>query len=418
MNRSKKIIRSVLIILLALLLGALVSLLLQMYVPVLKASKDIPEVKEYAQSLDDKLVDSSVEVIGLGEATHGNKEFQELKLDVLKNLVSNNDVRTLCFEMDYAEGVLINDYICGRSSMDSKELFSHISFDLYHTEEIRELIEWMKTYNAGHKDRQLKFYGCDMQNPDVDIYVIRQFIRDNKIALHSAAMDDYIDGKFDFKDDRADEMFRDLTAFKTRLSSAEYRNYSNIDSILACIDSVFLAKELAALSSSDLVAYGTRRDEAMADRILEICNADSKPVMLAGHNGHIGYAGSYVKTMGSYLKEKLGDKYFVIGTDYFKTKDSIKSSSGRKNHLFFSADPLAYQAKELGTYYLRFDALKSSEKLNEMVSGKMSTGSIGESFSPLNLIMPGSIRVYTAPRDMYDAMIFVYKASPFTALDE
>ena len=142
--KMRKILKIVLIIAVLLVVGMIAVVMFQMYKPVLDASKEIDEVDDYALSVTDKLVDRDVKVIGFGEATHGNKEFQELKLDVLKTLVRDNGVSAICFEMDYAEGLLVNEYISGKSDMTIEDVFSHISFDIYRTEEIKELLEWMK----------------------------------------------------------------------------------------------------------------------------------------------------------------------------------------------------------------------------------------------------------------------------------
>ena len=129
----KKILKIILIIAILFVAGIFAVLMFQMYKPVLDASKKMDEVDAYALSVTDKLVDRDVKVIGLGEATHGNKEFQELKLDVLKTLVRDNGVSAICFEMDYAEGLLVNEYISGKSDMTIEDVFSHISFDIYRT---------------------------------------------------------------------------------------------------------------------------------------------------------------------------------------------------------------------------------------------------------------------------------------------
>lgn len=418
MKMMKKAIKVIVSLALGLCLGAFAFLMFQMYKPVLDASKPIDEVGSYAMTVTDELVDRDAKIIGLGEATHGNKEFQELKLDVLKTLVRDNGISAVCFEMDYAEGVLVNDYIMGNSDMTSEELFSHISFELYHTEEIKELIEWMKAYNADSRDGYLEFYGFDMQNPEVDVYVVNEYLKNNQIPLHSDAVDAFLAKEFNFKDEKMGEVFDFLTSCKTELEGEKYKKYPNIDRILSCIDTVFMTKELAAIPSGDSIGYGTYRDQAMADIAQKISDSVGYPIMLAGHNGHVGYAGSYVKTMGAYLKENFGEKYFVIGTDYFKTTASIKSAKGRKNHTSYSVDVLAYQAKTLETYYLRFEDVKENETLNTIVTGKMSTGSLGESFVLLNNLMPASVRVYAPVTDLYDAMFFVYEATPFTMLDE
>ena len=78
-----------------LVLGVRVYLGVTMYKPVLDASKDIPEVDSYAQKVTDEIINRDVKIIGLGEATHGNSEFQRLKLDVFKTLMRDNGVSTL-----------------------------------------------------------------------------------------------------------------------------------------------------------------------------------------------------------------------------------------------------------------------------------------------------------------------------------
>ena len=399
-------------------LGLLAFLMFQMYMPVLDASKTIEEISGYALTVTDELVNRDVKIIGLGEATHGNKEFQELKLDVLKTLVRDNGVSALCFEMDYGEGVLINEYVQGNSGMTSEELFSHISFGLYHTEEIKDLIEWMREYNADSRDGYLEFYGFDIQNPEVDIYVIHEFAKAQDMAIPSEAIDAFLGNEFSFRDDRMNEVFETLSSFREELMNAEDHDSPEVYRILKCIDNVFLAKELAAIPAEDSTGYGTYRDKVMADNCLEISDHMGYPIMLAGHNGHMGYAGSYVKTMGAYLKESIGDDYFVIGTDYFKTTASMKSEKGRKNHTFYSGDLLAYQAKNLGTYYVRFEDLQGDEKLNSIITNKMPTGSLGEGYSILNHLIAASVRVYSPPTDLFDAMIFVYDATPFTMLND
>ena len=413
----KKILKIILIIAILFVAGIFTVLMFQMYKPVLDASKKMDEVDAYALSVTDKLVERDVKIIGLGEATHGNKEFQELKLDVLKTLIRDNGVSAICFEMDYAEGVLVNEYISGKSDMTIKDVFSHISFDLYRTEEIKDLIEWMKAYNADSKNSHLEFYGFDIQNPEVDVYVIDEFAKRNHIPLESESVSAYLAGEFGFRNERMTGVFASLEIYRETLSSDKYKDLAGINKVLKCFDNILLSRELAAVPSGDAVAYGTYRDKAMTDNIIGIYDSVGYPIMITGHNGHVGYAGSYVKTMGAYLKEALGDDYFVIGTDYFKTRVSLSTARNRKNYTYYSADPLSYQAKRLGTYYLRFDDLKDNEKLNSVVTGKMSTGSVGEGFNPMNKLLAGTIRLYAPPANLYDGMIFVYKANPFTILN-
>ena len=57
------------------------------FLPRLLSARKIAEVDSVAKKVEDLTVPESAKVIALGEATHGNKEFQELRLEVLKHLV-------------------------------------------------------------------------------------------------------------------------------------------------------------------------------------------------------------------------------------------------------------------------------------------------------------------------------------------
>ena len=53
------------------------------------------EFLAYAEPVENITVPESAKIIALGEATHGNAEFQQLKLEVFKQMVKNNGVTTV-----------------------------------------------------------------------------------------------------------------------------------------------------------------------------------------------------------------------------------------------------------------------------------------------------------------------------------
>lgn len=61
-------------------------------------------------------------------------------------------------------------------------------------------------------------------------------------------------------------------------------------------------------------------------------------------------------------------------------------------------------------------ALQENERLQEIVTGRLSTGSVGEGFNFLNKLLPGTVRLNVPPAELYDGMLFVYETSPFTPL--
>lgn len=62
---------------------------------------NVEEFAEYAQSVENLSIPEDKKIIALGEATHGNVEFQQLKLEVFKQMVEHYDVRAFALEGDY-----------------------------------------------------------------------------------------------------------------------------------------------------------------------------------------------------------------------------------------------------------------------------------------------------------------------------
>ena len=422
MRVLKKIIKVLLLLFLVLVLGLTALDIYMIKKPEQDAKKKIDGMEESACPVEDLTIDEKVKVIGLGEATHGNAEFQELKLDVLKVLVEKYDVISFAMEMDYGEGVIINDYISGHSGMTIDEVMDRISFRIYRTEEIRSLIEWMREYNDLH-DGKLSFYGFDLQNPEVDLALIRDFVNKNSIGGNpEGAFEAFLNGEASLRDESLNPAFEELDRLRSDLESNKeiYRELYNYDRILDCIENVFRARELSVKHAGDngMVEGNGFRDQMMAKKVIEISETlENSRMMITGHNGHIGYAGNFVRTMGSFIRDELGDAYFAIGTDYFITSCNMPDSSGkRSDHRFVSADILAYQAKDLGTYYLDFSGVSKDSDVYKYINEPIYTGSLGESYSILNTILQDTVRIYCEPDYLYDSMIFVYECTPLNLL--
>lgn len=424
MRVIKKIIKATAVLFLVLLIGLAALDIYLIKKPEVQAKRKIDGIDEISSGINELSLREDVKVIGLGEATHGNAEFQELKLEVLKVLVDRSGVDCFAMEMDYGEGVIINDYINGYSEMSIDEVMDHISFVIYKTEEIRNLIEWMKEYNRTH-DKRLSFYGFDLQNPDVDLKLILDFLEENSIegGAGLASFDPYLNGDVGFKDAGLSDGFEALNTLKKQLETGReaYQDLYNYDRILNCIENVIRAREVAARYDGDngMVEGGQYRDQMMALKVIEIFETlDGSRMMITGHNGHIGYAGNYTKTMGSFIRDEMGDSYYVIGTDYFITDCNMPSKNGKRaDHRFVSGDILAYQAKEQGTYYLDFSKVSEDSELYRYIYEPIYTGSLGEGYSILNTILQDTVRIYCEPAYLYDAMILIYQCTPLNLLN-
>ena len=108
-------------------------------------------------------IPANAQIIALGEATHGNAEFQQLKTDIFKILVENYGVRAFAIEGDFGGCEQVNRYIHGGEGT-AKEAAAAIGFKIYQTEQMAELISCMREYNENAPaGEDLRFYGFDMQ---------------------------------------------------------------------------------------------------------------------------------------------------------------------------------------------------------------------------------------------------------------
>lgn len=88
--------------------------------------------------------------------------------------------------------------------------------------------------------------------------------------------------------------------------------------------------------------------------------------------------------MGNILSDELGEGYFAIGTDFYKTNCNLPKSDGKRiTHTFYSYDLLAKAAKKAGydMCWLDFSKVSENSKLKEQITDHVSMGSLGEGYS-------------------------------------
>lgn len=164
---------------------------------------------------DEIVIPEGKRIIALGEATHGNKEFQELKLSIFKKLVEENGVRAFAIEGDFGGCLEVNDYIHGGSG-STLEAVKKIGFKIYQTKEMMNLIDYMRDYNLSHLDDDINFYGFDMQrteyldkeysDEDINLY-LKEIKRQNKEVDNSLLRDKYMAQNIEWILSREDKVF-------------------------------------------------------------------------------------------------------------------------------------------------------------------------------------------------------------------
>lgn len=114
----------------------------------------------------DKIVEAlgdSVKLLGLGEALHGGEELLLLRNRLFQRLAEAHGYSAIAIESSFPQGRLTNEYVLGRGPASYEAVrdsgFSH-NFGKF--EANRELVEWMRQYNADPAHPvKLHFYGFD-----------------------------------------------------------------------------------------------------------------------------------------------------------------------------------------------------------------------------------------------------------------
>ena len=365
-------------------------------------------------------VPEDVLVVGLGEASHGVKEYQEMKAKVFQALVENNGCRTFVIEGDFGSALKVDDYIHGGEGT-AKEAAAQIGFRIYRTEEMETLIEWMRAYNeTAGEGADLHFYGMDMQWADSSkeyVFRVLEQVSPNSSAKYREALA--------FLND--DEMYDiSAAAFEQGLSVAE-ELIQEVDSMEESIvemlgsETFAFTRECACsiynccdIRKSDR-DYNTVRDSHMAEKVQWfIEHGDGIVIFINGHNGHIGKVNSTsYDCLGKLLTQRLGNGYFAIGTDAEVTSFNSQTDNGFEELTVKNQNSLTALAAnmEQNFYYIDFGTAVTDNGWNRILSEKQRMTSLNVT---VVTTMKAFYTIQAIPGDLFDAMIVFGEVSPTT----
>jgi erythromycin esterase-like protein len=112
-------------------------------------------------------------IVSLGEATHGSREFFQMKHRMLEYLASELGFTIFSIEANMPEAYRLNDYVL-EGKGDPAQLLRGMYFWTWDTEEVLAMIRWMRAFNQSGKGR-VQFTGFDMQTPNVAATIVREF---------------------------------------------------------------------------------------------------------------------------------------------------------------------------------------------------------------------------------------------------
>src|SRR5262245_8057043 len=108
---------------------------------------------------------SKARIVSMGEATHGTREFFQLKHRLIEYCVSKLGFNIIALEANYGTTLLVNDYVM-HGNGNVADVLAGMGMWFYNTEVVLALVELVRTGNLTH-ERKVSFHGFDMQDAGV-----------------------------------------------------------------------------------------------------------------------------------------------------------------------------------------------------------------------------------------------------------
>lgn len=122
------------------------------------------------------LLPKSVEVVLIGEGTHGTQEFFDIRSDITRCLIEHHNFDAVVCEGDVFPFIELNRYVTydavRTKSRDEvrgllSELFSdHFPYWMWSNKPMAEFVIWLNEFNSNHNARTpVQLIGMDIQDP-------------------------------------------------------------------------------------------------------------------------------------------------------------------------------------------------------------------------------------------------------------
>ncbi len=134
----------------------------------------------------DKVV-GDARIVALGEATHGTHEFFQLKHRMIEYLATRKGFTIFSIEANMPEAYRLNKFVL-EGQGDPKQLLKGMYFWTWNTEEVLDMILWMREFNKSGNGR-IEFTGFDMQTPTVPIETVRNFLLARDAAYYHSTVE-------------------------------------------------------------------------------------------------------------------------------------------------------------------------------------------------------------------------------------
>jgi erythromycin esterase len=393
-----------------------------------------------------KQIVGNASIVGLGEATHGTHEFFEMKHRVLQFLVKQMGFTTFAIEGDWDAGTQINDYLMTGKGK-ARDLLQLFRIWPWNTQEVLDLIEWMRSYDANPSHLQkVQFAGFDCQSVELqgfDRVIAYVKTVDRPQVASVEALYSGIRPTADWQTYSADysnlpqqtKQLYALHAHKVydllKTHQTEYIRRSSQQDFALALQEARVIVQYAQLRSIDdttqsgSLKYANQRDAFMAENVswLYEHGGTNVKVVLWAHNGHIANDPSNPdgwKTMGTYLREQYKDHYLPVGFSFYQGTFNAFGSTNIQP--FTVAAPLKksynYTLGSVGLPRYILDLRRvPSGPVSQWVKGPSYFWEIGAVFDPQDKNYADDYYNFGSLQQWYDVVIHFQKVTASQLLD-
>ncbi|PSL43898.1 erythromycin esterase [Chitinophaga niastensis] len=304
----------------------------------LTAVNDTFPLKSRLQPFIDTIGGASI--IGLGEGTHGTKEFTRVRAILTEMLVEEKGYKLIFLENPYGDTYYLNKRI-NDPAEDISLIMKDNLLSIYQTTEFKDFLSWVRKHNLSAAVK-VNIVGIDFVFIQKTTQIFRKEINTLQIPRldqiadsieYEAAFQDsmwqHINDR-QFKYDAMATVINAIDIYKKIRQIKEYVVTNNIhlsetaeECILNCLHGI------DAFYKPSYKQQVLSRDQLMSEMVLHVANINKTKALVWAHNAHIAYAPGFGDDngggMGGYIKKDHAD-YYNIGTitamgTYSATKD-------------------------------------------------------------------------------------------------
>jgi erythromycin esterase len=274
---------------------------------------DDPALAAFGQAVGD------ARIVALGEATHGTAEFYRLNQRLIEYLVRHKGFTVLAIEANWPESLEVDRYI-KTGEGDPRKALAGMNFWTWYTQEMLDLVEWMRTYNLSPgRHAALTFTSFDMQFGHAAADKAVEYLKDYAPDLAGVARAVYGEA-YDIEAHRGAIFDARAEGVAVRVASVAHEFDTRHHELTAASgeekwsDARQAAAVVQEAVSLRIAGRGPGyRDQAMAANVEWLAAAyPQAKIVLWAHNAHVRTK-DQPKSMGAFLRERFGRQFYTLG---------------------------------------------------------------------------------------------------------